>query len=185
MDFLGKHRAGGIAPAGNGVADEIKGYVVPSAHEDSSIVLAVVGNCNRVVCANRQRSTEVWLFSDCYHTCHRHQSRYVLIPSKSNHRISPAAISLRHSMRTGTSPPISRTPVTPFATNNGRIMSRPPGNQSPKAECMGTCKAKSCWAILSRGIHFDLRSARPRLRFGIAHFTQTCQKGETRAQAWR
>src|SRR5579864_7547322 len=32
---------------------------------------------------------------------------------------------------------MSRTPVTPLAMKSGRIMSRPPGNQFPKAVC--TC----------------------------------------------
>src|SRR5260221_9956842 len=51
--------------------------------------------------------------------------------------ISPAAICLRQAKRTGMSPPMSRTPVRPLAMKSGRMMSRPPGNQSPKAEC--TC----------------------------------------------
>ncbi len=47
-------------------------------------------------------------------------------------RSVPAEISRFHASRVSRSPPMSRTPVTPLATNKGKLTSRPPGIHSPK-----------------------------------------------------
>ncbi len=53
----------------------------------------------------------------------------------------PCEISLRHRWRTSSSPPMSRTEVTPLARNSGKAISSLCGNQSPNTMC--TCMSQS------------------------------------------